>query len=665
MNVNQYRAALKSDPSELSGLVLPLNTGSAIIGRKQNVTLSDSYTNTPASSTKSISIHRLIKLPMTSPSSCDGGGSTPASAGDCTFMFHQRAPVVVKSIAPANGEDVAENGNSTAKLSMVNATSKNSRRKSDKPRKRKRGNEDIHEVGNGDRSLNEPETNSETVRNSSTPVEQSNDCRSQTTAERNGGVETEMNFSTSTSSGYFDVRGADAPPPPPADRAICKNSSADCTNIVTKLHHNSLSPQDLTVRPPPPIHVVDNGQLPRSSSHLQQVVSSGNGEIVRVITTDIKKINRRDGTDPWTVPSAVGQVGGQPPPPSSLSSSSVQDLEAAMNRHLPTGSGDGDGGSESLSSSLRRGGGSTTHHRQPPPLHRSTIQWIGTATDVGGAAGGGRAARSANLPASTLLRSLYANRESVIRTNVYTVPSPPTGLGPTGNYYGCPSSLQDCCSAAAPPPDILLTPPDGTAVGRTNLESSLLAVAAGHQRRSTVSLAAVPVDGYYPSSSLTSDNFCSPSNMAANMTANMVIDASYTITPPSSVSPHGRQGAPPPHHRRYHRSSTNAFSGLPGSPSNLIVDSQPFSSLPDCNGGSLIIPIKPHSLYSLPGVYSSCQSFTSYDAMTYHAHYAANASDQPNAPYPPPPCFDFAATYGSLATTKAGVNAGLKGSELW
>lgn len=48
---------------------------------------------------------------------------------------------------------------------------------------------------------------------------------------------------------------------------------------------------------------------------------------------------------------------------------------------------------------------------------RSTIQWIGALQQPG-----------ASLPASTLLRQLYANRESVIRANVSTRGG--------GGYYG-------------------------------------------------------------------------------------------------------------------------------------------------------------------------------------------------------------------------------------
>lgn len=93
------------------------------------------------------------------------------------------------------------------------------------------------------------------------------------------------------------------------------------------------------------------------------------------------------------------------PPPSAVETSpvivrpeegSVKDLEAAMTRHLPEDAPD------FSTDALLRGGSGVGGGG-----HRSTIQWVG-----------GTGGQQNALPASTLLRQLYANRESVIRTSV-------------------------------------------------------------------------------------------------------------------------------------------------------------------------------------------------------------------------------------------------------
>ncbi|KAK9499120.1 hypothetical protein O3M35_003625 [Rhynocoris fuscipes] len=100
----------------------------------------------------------------------------------------------------------------------------------------------------------------------------------------------------------------------------------------------------------------------------------------------------------------------------------VKDLEQAMSKHLPA-----------LGPPVSAVQPDKGHHTDfstdallKAQQQRSTIQWIGALNHHHqGAAGGG-------LPASTLLRQLYANRESVIRANVTAAAG---GRG-SGGYYG-------------------------------------------------------------------------------------------------------------------------------------------------------------------------------------------------------------------------------------
>ncbi|XP_064112616.1 protein trachealess-like isoform X4 [Macrobrachium nipponense] len=87
-------------------------------------------------------------------------------------------------------------------------------------------------------------------------------------------------------------------------------------------------------------------------------------------------------------------------PPSRSDEGAVRDLEAAMTRHLP------DDTTDFSTDALLKGGGTSTANTGTG--QRSTIQWVG----------GTSAQQGSSLPASTLLRQLYASRESVIRSSV-------------------------------------------------------------------------------------------------------------------------------------------------------------------------------------------------------------------------------------------------------
>lgn len=97
------------------------------------------------------------------------------------------------------------------------------------------------------------------------------------------------------------------------------------------------------------------------------------------------------------------------------SGTSVKDLENAMSKHLPACK-------------------SPTH--QPTDFstdallkqqQRTTIQWIGAHHQ--------QLQQQSPLPASALLRQLYANRESVIRANVHGITSASGRSGSSSGYY--------------------------------------------------------------------------------------------------------------------------------------------------------------------------------------------------------------------------------------
>lgn len=163
-------------------------------------------------------------------------------------------------------------------------------------------------------------------------------------------------------------------------------------------------------------------------------------------------------THDWVAPPS----GRAPESSSTVGGSSVRDLEEAMNKHLPTASS----------------GAGTMEEVEPYGRmsdYKSTIQWIGS-NDA--------------LPATNLLRSLYASRETVIRPNIYN---------PRPQYYDVQSTL--------------LTPPGGDpyAAGKAVPASSSYGGMMGYSS-SPISVA------------------CMPSSNNNNMDT-------YSMTPPASVSP--------------------------------------------------------------------------------------------------------------------------------
>lgn len=110
-------------------------------------------------------------------------------------------------------------------------------------------------------------------------------------------------------------------------------------------------------------------------------------------------------------------------PASSVADSAVKDLEHAMSKHLPSPVAvsvapppSTDFSADSLLKQQQQ------QQQLDPNEKSSTIQWIGTPYQQ----------PPAPMPATALLRQLYANRESVIRA---TARQTPTGVGP-GVFYG-------------------------------------------------------------------------------------------------------------------------------------------------------------------------------------------------------------------------------------
>uniref|UniRef100_T1JJ64 PAS domain-containing protein n=1 Tax=Strigamia maritima TaxID=126957 RepID=T1JJ64_STRMM len=155
---------------------------------------------------------------------------------------------------------------------------------------------------------------------------------------------------------------------------------------------------------------LSEGPSPKSSDGMDSNDSNAahqQGRIWRKTGTSSGAVSSFSSYSDLNSGSAAGGNGTGGVGSGSASSSSVKELEDAMNKHLPL---------------LKEPGMEAGAYSQQ---QRSTIQWIG-------------AQQSPSLPASTLLRQLYANRESVIRSNVHatrptyyapdmqgTLPTPP------------------------------------------------------------------------------------------------------------------------------------------------------------------------------------------------------------------------------------------------
>lgn len=246
---------------------------------------------------------------------------------------------------------------------------------------------------------------------------------------------------------------------------------------VTGSSHSSLpaSPQDIVnkLKSPAP------EDLSLKASHINSVSSPAQSNNATPNLSDTS-------TEKW--PNTSTSTNSDVYPEVSTSTSSVRDLEEAMNKHLPALSSD-------TVEHLRTGfhgdyasaQGLLGFHK-----HKSTIQWIGS-----------QHSQTPEMTATHLLRTLYANRESVIRTNVYN---------PRPQYY---ADMQ---------PSLLTPPGPGT-------ESSPFTTPQVNQAKTPPSTYGIMPAGY-------SSNPISVTMSAGNLSE------PYSMTPPSSVSPQDKYCAP-------------------------------------------------------------------------------------------------------------------------
>ena len=259
---------------------------------------------------------------------------------------------------------------------------------------------------------------------------------------------------------------------------------------------------------------------------------------------------------------------------SSGPTSSVRDLEEVMNKHLPLQSE-----AEQIRSGYESGGSSTDYNYNK---HKSAIQWIGSQHSSGTGSASGGSAGGDTLPATNLLRSLYANRESVIRSNVYNP-------RPQYSYNEVQASL--------------LTPPGASSDAYKDAVSSY-STSPSVQLNGVTSKAS-----HSPYLPYTSGSANSLTVAMSNM------PEPYNITPPASVSPQDKYAS------QY--STDNCTNG------ETAMYRQYGSSV-----DGLTLPIKPQA-YPLPahsnGSYERAVS-SQYTAGSYYGH--SGFYNHPAAPTP-------------------------------
>lgn len=188
---------------------------------------------------------------------------------------------------------------------------------------------------------------------------------------------------------------------------------------------------------------------------------------------------------------------------------SVKDLEQAMSKHLPV-----QNLNKSHSPTLHQPTDFSTDALLKQQQQRSTIQWIGAHHHLGHLSP--QQSSTAPLPASALLRQLYANRESVIRANVHGITSSGTTRTSSsgGTYYAGDTT----------PSGPLPTPP-GSEGSSTYGEHQF--VLATHNQKSS-------------SGTSCADAFTSLVSSYSTATG-YTVDYHSAMTPPSSVSPRDKQ----------------------------------------------------------------------------------------------------------------------------
>ena len=310
----------------------------------------------------------------------------------------------------------------------------------------------------------------------------------------------------------------------------------------------SPSPEDLSVKTP-------QGAAPALQSPITAGAPPGD------TSGGTGNTSTATGSDDWhTSPSSANPsdpYGDMP-----TTTSTVRDLEDVMNKHLPALSADAE---------LRAG----FHHSDYSSLggykqHKSTIQWIGSQHHA--------AHNPDHLPATQLLRTLYANRESVIRTNVYN---------PRPQYYG--HDVQGS----------LLTPP-GPVGGAADAYKDTSPFSVPSQVGNPSSSAKTPPATYGGTGGGLMAASSYSSNPISVMSSNMAGSDSYSMTPPSSVSPQDKYASP-----------------FPGSTSDQCHTDAQYRQYADTSA----LPIKPHA-YPLPAHVNPTAAYDRTPAAQYAGYYA-------------------------------------------
>ncbi|XP_076277990.1 protein trachealess-like isoform X8 [Lasioglossum baleicum] len=188
---------------------------------------------------------------------------------------------------------------------------------------------------------------------------------------------------------------------------------------------------------------------------------------------------------------------------------SVKDLEQAMSKHLPVTNLN-----KAHSPTLHQPTDFSTDALLKQQQQRSTIQWIGAHHHLGHLSP--QQSATAPLPASALLRQLYANRESVIRANVHGITSSGSTRTPSsgGTYY----------TGDTTPSGPLPTPP-GSEGSSTYGEHQF--VLGTHNQKGTTGTSCADAFTSLVSSYSTASGY--------------TVDYHSAMTPPSSVSPRDKQ----------------------------------------------------------------------------------------------------------------------------
>ncbi len=345
---------------------------------------------------------------------------------------------------------------------------KNSRRKSEKPRKRKKDDD--------------------------SEVERNNNLLDLSLGSTDGTLDLDMsnnNDLLGKGDSIIQENGMLTGPRPDSARSSTATPSGVSPNLIPR--PQSPVAEDLSMRTPlshsPP------NLLPQSPLHHTSHSSPGLTPVIAIATQS--GMARNSGSGSLVGRDAWGQSGAGTCNSDSASdlgtptNSSVRELEEAMNKHLPSLGSE----MEPLRGSIGVGQDYSQSVLSLHQKHKSTIQWIGSQSSHGA---------TETLPATNLLRSLYANRESVIRTNVYNP-------RPQYHYHG---DVQNN----------LLTPPGGATDPFKDYGSATNSQIENHAKTPPCTSAYSSYVGNYSSSPI-------------SVSMGTTMSDAYAMTPPSSVSP--------------------------------------------------------------------------------------------------------------------------------